>query len=337
MTTAYVVGNLAELLRSYLDAEDIAAPSIRRSLATIPRHGRITMQRWWQLLEDIYREHPEPALGVRIGQHVQAYHSGPLGYLIMSCDTLGAALMRFARYQSLLHTFSAVQLTAQGADIVVSWDTDQGLSTQLSDEVHLAGLVGFIRTITGRPDLAPRLIQFNHPGNGPTALYEELLGCKVAFDGEQVAVVFPTELLQLKINSSDPHLLALLEKQAQATLGRQSDDAFMHQLRKTISAVLPEGEATLDFCSKQMFVSTRTLHRRLDERGTRFQDVLRDTRKELTRMYLEDASLSLPEIALLLGYAEQSVFSRACKQWFGLSPRELRRRMPTQFPQANTA
>lgn len=285
------------------------------------------MQQWWRLLDDIQAESPRPALGVRIGQHVRPYHSGPLGYLIMSSETLGDALLRFARYQSLLHNFSDVDLTARGNEVIISWSPDQGLSTQLSDEVYLSSLVVFVRQITGQPTLSPSRICFNHPAPSPVRVYEELLGCPVRFECERVSLAMPATALRLQVNTRDPYLLTLLEKQAEA-MRRQpttDQDEFLSQLRQTISNLLPQGDATLTQSARKMHVSTRTLHRRLAERGTQFQAVLREVRQEMARMYLADPALSLQEIALLLGYAEQSVFSRACRQWFGMSAREWRR------------
>ena len=65
-----------------------------------------------------------------------------------------------------------------------------------------------------------------------------------------------------------------------------------------------EGEPTLPAVSAHLALSTRTLQRRLQERGLVFQDILEHTRRELAIRYLEDKSLSLTDIALLLGYSE---------------------------------
>jgi AraC-like DNA-binding protein len=53
---------------------------------------------------------------------------------------------------------------------------------------------------------------------------------------------------------------------------------------------------------------------------------LQEIRKSLAVRYLNDARLSLVEIALLLGYADQSAFSRAFRHWFGQSPLRYRSR-----------
>ncbi|MDE2401852.1 MAG: helix-turn-helix domain-containing protein [Burkholderiales bacterium] len=48
--------------------------------------------------------------------------------------------------------------------------------------------------------------------------------------------------------------------------------------------------------------------------------MLNSTRIELAKHYLENATLTLTEIAFLLGYQEQSSFSHAFREWTGINP-----------------
>ena len=50
------------------------------------------------------------------------------------------------------------------------------------------------------------------------------------------------------------------------------------------------------------------------------QLMLDNTRMQLARQYLNDRALSVAEIAVLLGFSEQSAFTRAFKRWTGLTP-----------------
>ena len=47
-------------------------------------------------------------------------------------------------------------------------------------------------------------------------------------------------------------------------------------------------------------------------------------RRELAEQYINDPSLSLQEISFLLGFSEQSAFSRAYRRWTGQSPSAVR-------------
>ena len=75
----------------------------------------------------------------------------------------------------------------------------------------------------------------------------------------------------------------------------------------------------------KLAMSVRTLQRRLGQQGLSFQRLLDRTREELARSYLLDPALSMVEITMLLGFAEQSSFNRAFRQWAGISPGRWRR------------
>lgn len=69
--------------------------------------------------------------------------------------------------------------------------------------------------------------------------------------------------------------------------------------------------------------------RRVDLRqteGTTYREVSEAVRGELAKGYLTDPSVSVTEVAFLLGYSEESAFNRAFRRWTGESPGRWRRR-----------
>ncbi len=83
---------------------------------------------------------------------------------------------------------------------------------------------------------------------------------------------------------------------------------------------MPKCEATLEKAAAALAVSPRSLQRKLADAQLSFQTVLDAVRKDLARVYLRDPALSALDVALLLGYAEQSSFTRAFKTWFATTP-----------------
>jgi AraC-like DNA-binding protein len=77
--------------------------------------------------------------------------------------------------------------------------------------------------------------------------------------------------------------------------------------------------------AKRLAMSERTLQRRLAEAGTSYVDLLSEVRSDLAKDYLKSSRTSLTEIAWLLGFSEQSAFSRAFKRWTGSSPAQYRK------------
>ena len=54
--------------------------------------------------------------------------------------------------------------------------------------------------------------------------------------------------------------------------------------------------------------------------GVSFRDVVDEARHKLAVVYLGDRTLSLPDVACLLGYSEGAAFTRAFKRWTGTAP-----------------
>jgi AraC-like DNA-binding protein len=73
-------------------------------------------------------------------------------------------------------------------------------------------------------------------------------------------------------------------------------------------------------------MKARTLQRRLAAAGASFTALLDDVRRTLVQRYLLDDSMSLTEVAFLLGFKEQSAFNHTFRGWFGMSPSAWRRK-----------
>ena len=71
-------------------------------------------------------------------------------------------------------------------------------------------------------------------------------------------------------------------------------------------------------------MSERTLQRRITEEGTTFRQLLTETRHELVRQYLDNASFEITEAAFLIGYEDPNSFYRAFRSWEGKTPAEWR-------------
>jgi AraC-like DNA-binding protein len=74
----------------------------------------------------------------------------------------------------------------------------------------------------------------------------------------------------------------------------------------------------------ELAMSNRTFIRKLKAQDTSYQMLLDDVRQELALFYLRQSDLSVEAIAERLGYRDTSNFSRTCKRWFGLTPRQIR-------------
>lgn len=289
--------------------------------------GRFDVARWQALLQTASERLGDPLLGLHLGKSVTPRHFGILGYVLLSCGSLGAALLRFDQYQRLIYDVNPVAITMNSSEVIFEWGVGQGRPGPLVDECAIATMVQFMRNLVQHP-LSPLSITFVNPPPENLQAYLDYFGCPVQFCQNTTRMVLATADLQRELRSPDPALLEMLSQQADSFLAElEPGDALMQQLHNCLTQqLMGHCEPSLEQTAQAMHLSARTLHRRLAERGLQFRAVLDELRCQLARQYLQDQRLQLTEIAALLGYSEQSAFTRAFRRWTGLTPHAYRHR-----------
>lgn len=84
--------------------------------------------------------------------------------------------------------------------------------------------------------------------------------------------------------------------------------------------VLPNSGAI----ASRLNISEQTLRRKLSAEGISYQQIKDNLRSDLAGKLLTNRSLTIAEVARLLDFSEPRAFTRAFKQWQGLTPREFR-------------
>ncbi|MGB3620151.1 AraC family transcriptional regulator [Ketobacter sp. MCCC 1A13808] len=312
----------------YLDIRGLDAPALRADIAALSQDPRINTTAFTDLLNRIYQLEPVPALGMRIAAVTKPEHFGVVGYLLTSCSTLGQALIRYGRFQALVFTgLNAVVRKSRNA-VSHRWNlSDQG--THLSCEYSVAIFVNLYQSLIGKK-IPPVSVGVPISKNKDYKIYEALLGCPVEFDCSCLRVDIPAQAMLMTISSSDAYLLKLFDEQAQSMLGQtkatsDSFDQFLKQLQQQLLIAMKDGDTSANTVASQMGFALRTFYRNLSNHGYSYRSVLANSRRQLAKRYLADPALSPSEVALLLGYSEQSAFIRAFKGWMGMTPGEYRR------------
>ena len=100
--------------------------------------------------------------------------------------------------------------------------------------------------------------------------------------------------------------------------------SILGQVKWVLRRLLSGSRPDLLMIAKELGMSERTLQRRITEEGTTFRQLLNETRHELVRQYLGNASVEITEAAFLIGYEDPNSFYRAFRSWEGKTPAEWR-------------
>jgi len=288
--------------------------------ARIP--GDAALQLWQALIERT----GDPALQLAAPTQLPFGAYRVIDYLVGASATVGEGVLRFAQFFRLIA--DAISLTVEeepdGQRLCLKTVGGGAVPSVYVDYVF-AALVGRIR-MRIRPELQLRGVELRRPPPADPRPYEACFRAPVRFSAELDRLCFTAAEWAAPIAGADEALARVLEEHARVLEARLPEAAtdFISEVRSSIVATLPDS-ADEDHVARALHMSTRTLQRNLSGAGTTFRTVLDDVRSGLAESYLADGRVSIPEVAFLLGFSEQSSFHRAFLRWTGSSPGRWRR------------
>ncbi|CAN0587713.1 unnamed protein product, partial [Laminaria digitata] len=132
--------------------------------------------------------------------------------------------------------------------------------------------------------------------------------------------------LSAKMPDYDVYLDVAVGHYIENVIGRTIDygeNALL--VRRKIAPCLATGAPALGEVAQECGMSSRTMQRRLSMEGTCYSEVLEELRRDMAERLLSNNSLTITEVAYLLGYADLSSFDRAYRKWNGATPADARR------------
>ncbi|AXQ29848.1 AraC family transcriptional regulator [Solimonas sp. K1W22B-7] len=289
--------------------------------------GQIPARQYVRMLDDAAALTGDPNIGLHVGESVEPRHLGVQGYAVMSAATAAEALERAVRYQTLVDTINKVTVEPMGKDMALVWQPTDYHPGRAFSELDVTSWVVFSRWATGVQRIYTRA-EFRHAAPTDLREHERILQCPIRFGAPREALVFNETILGLPMPRQDPMIQRMMDEYGQRLLiqAAASDDP-LEQARAYVSRQLTKEVPRVEDVAQSLHMATRTLQRKLTERGMTYSALIEGVRHELAQRYLADPLIHITEIAFLLGYSEQSAFQRAFKRWSGESPGAFRSRV----------
>jgi AraC-like DNA-binding protein len=267
----------------------------------------------------------DECLGFHLAQKFDLRMIGLFHYVLASSDTLDEALKRAARYSAIVNEGITLRFR-EGRDLGISFEY-AGVARHTDChqiEFAMVTLVRICRQLTNRHLVASR-VSFTHRRKN-IAEFRTFFGSNVAFGAAIDELAFSPAIRQMLVVGADPYLNDLLVQYCEEAISARATkpSSFGSSVENAVSRLLPHGKAGVNEVAHKLGVSRRTLARRLASEGLTFADVLQRLKSDLAKRHLADETLSISEIAWLLGYQHVSAFTHAFKRWTGQAPRAVR-------------
>ena len=267
-----------------------------------------------------------PAAGLVVGQRYDVARFGVVGLAASRAPSLREFLRTTLSYPSLAWGPVELSVWREGAEETLKLEENSGLGDcgPYFIERDLTVALAVLHSVFG-PQVRPASVRFRHMLPPDLDTYATFFGCPVEFGAATNEMRFAGRLWDIASPQADARAYRFLESQCRST-----NDVLLTPLNyadivsSRLRTVTPV--PSLRALAATLYLTERTLQRRLEAENTSYSAVLKDVRVERAQELLDRTDLIVREIASHLGFMDAVAFSRAFKEWTGMSPTHYRNR-----------
>jgi len=270
----------------------------------------------------------DPCFGLYAGRRIRptAFHA--LGFAWLASETLLGSLNRLCRYVQVISTAPISLSLEPDGDNCVLTETLRDTTHVPTDAAIDAFVVAIVQLCRAATDahFSPVSVALERAAPDDAAAYITILGCPVSFGADATNIVFDRTTLEDRLPGDNVEIARANDKVVERYLQTLEPHKVASEVRELLIDLLPSGKSSQTRIANRMHRSLSTLQRQLQNEGTSYTEVRDDTRSSLARDYVRDPNLTLSQVAYIVGFSDQSNFSRAFKRWTGMTPREYRQK-----------
>ena len=325
-TLASTTGLLASSLKEDygIDPEPIYA---RAGISLLPpespqlRYPLSRIRALWQMGKEASGDE---AIGLKAGRFAKPTNFYAFGYSWLASSTLLGAMQRLTRYMQVVSTASVIVSLTETADsyaLSAVFPDPSKAPPKEGIDCGMTALLALCDSIAEK-EIRPLRVDLTCPSTAQAGAYRAALRAPVRFNAEVGTIYFDKAMLRESLPLGAPDVAKATDRIAEQYIETLEPQRVASEVRRLLVALLPSGNVDQDLVSNRLNRSASTLQRQLKAEGLSYRDVLEGTQRSLAETYLRDRKYSLAQIAYLLGFSEQSNFSRAFKRWTSMSPRQ---------------
>lgn len=287
----------------------------------------ITGRQQLRILDNAQYMTATPEFGLRLGRQLQPSTHGPLGYLALSSPDLITSLESLRDFLPVRIPFAQMALSSDqdGLHCRLTLKLEANADEKrMLQECFAMVIQSLVESVLGR-EVSNARIELAHGRPGYHRLYPQYFHSPVTFGRSHNIYSLPTKLARQANASGDPDSYALAQNLCQKLMEQvpktalSTADRVKHLLLSKTPGTVTETEV-----ARAMFVSKRTLARRLEKEGDSYRGIRERLLSELAARHLRESNLTVESVATLLGYNDTAAFRKAFYRWYGQAPSEFR-------------
>lgn len=270
---------------------------------------------------------PDESWGLQMARCWHPGNLGVLGHAWLASSTLRTGLTRLARYWRIVGTRARIGIDESGVGLAFSYGlaAENPVVERIIPDCWLSLVIDMCRVNAGCV-ITPVAVSLCRSAPADDKPWTAYYGCPIRFGADiNSFTLSPADADRLLPTANRP-LAGVFDRLLVEQLAALDRDDVVSRCKSEFLREMSSGEAAADDIARRLHMSGRTMQRKLAEAGTTYLRLVDDTRRDMALRYIVDPGKSLADIAFLLGFSEQSAFSRAFRRWTGASPTAYRQR-----------
>lgn len=277
--------------------------------------------------EKVVTETRDVSIPWLVGSQYDLNALGPIGSAVSSAGKVGTAIRRLTEYFSLLQECTEIRLSQEDGMAMVSYRIlDPAIWPRHHDAMFSLGIIAQIVRRGAGGEWDKLEFAFEAEQSEMRGDIGKVLRAPCSFGADSNQMRFPVAMLDLNLPSSDrtADIRPLVRQMIELRRGTPLVKRLANSVFRDLNTVTIDQERI----AREIGMSSRTMRRKLADEGTSFQQVLDECRmRQAAFEFRTRPDMSIAQIALRLGYAEHSNFTRAFQRWSGISPQIYRTRL----------
>jgi len=269
-----------------------------------------------------------PGISLVLGDSIKPKDYGLYGCTLLCSKSLRSALEFSIRYHDLvtktvnmsLHVNSeSGQSFLRFEDLLHASDLKE-----FNIELQCVIVLSLVRDCLECNSFAFDALSFTFDKPKHSQLLEQYFDCPISYGEQYNEFVFNEDKYSLVTPRSNPFAMPLLLAQCDTVLKSVlTKNEFLMTINEWIAANMHK-ELCAESLASDLYITPRTLRRKLSDLGTSFSGITKELRCSAAKKLLIETQLTIEDIGCTIGFNDASNFRAAFKKWTGQTPSSLR-------------
>ncbi len=289
-------------------------------------NARIANSKMYEVWQQATVHCNDPYITLKLAQNMKPCAFDTLGMALSVSQHVYDALKRLVRYAKYLNNDPEFILNESSTEVsltIVSQSSQNPEFSGMNCEAILGSMFNILHSIAG-DNFKLKAIYFEHEFVHDKKPFEDFFQCPVYFSANCYEIIFDKEGLFSEFAFANSVLTSTLDDWIEEHLSKFNDELISYKVQKYLLKHLAYDDIDQNNVADHLNLSPRMLQRKLKEEGVSYTELLDSCRQKLAFKLISDETIPLSELTFILGFTDQSNFSRAFKRWSGSTPHQYR-------------